>query len=225
MHPILKVHQACKSFQQGNHKVKVLERLDLEVNKGEKVAILGPSGCGKSTLLSLLAGLDNPGSGTVKIDGTDLANINEDQLSQTRSEKLGIVFQQYHLMRNLTAVENVGLPLEILGTADFAVRAQTALKEVGLDHRATHFPSEMSGGECQRVAIARALVTRPSLILADEPSGNLDQKTGDEVMDILFNLCREHTISLVLVTHNRELANRCDRSLLLNEGALEDLSR
>ena len=225
MHPILKVHQACKSFQQGNHKVKVLERLDLEVNKGEKVAILGPSGCGKSTLLSLLAGLDNPGSGTVKIDGTDLANINEDQLSQTRSEKLGIVFQQYHLMRNLTAVENVGLPLEILGTADFAVRAQTALKEVGLDHRATHFPSEMSGGECQRVAIARALVTRPALILADEPSGNLDQKTGDEVMDILFNLCREHTTSLVLVTHNRELADRCDRSLLLNEGTLEDLTK
>lgn len=225
MHPILKVHQACKSFQQGNHKVKVLERLDLEVNKGEKVAILGPSGCGKSTLLSLLAGLDNPGSGTVEIDEIDIAKINEDQLSQTRSEKLGIVFQQYHLMRNLTAVENVGLPLEILGTADFADRARTALKEVGLDHRATHFPSEMSGGECQRVAIARALVTRPSLILADEPSGNLDQKTGDEVMDILFNLCREHTISLVLVTHNRELADRCDRSLLLKEGALEDLAR
>ena len=225
MHPILKVHQACKSFQQGNHKVKVLEGLDLEVNKGEKVAILGPSGCGKSTLLSLLAGLDNPGSGTVEIDGIDIAKINEDQLSQTRSEKLGIVFQQYHLMRNLTAVENVGLPLEILGTADFADRARTALKEVGLDHRATHFPSEMSGGECQRVAIARALVTRPSLILADEPSGNLDQKTGDEVMDILFNLCREHTISLVLVTHNRELADRCDRSLLLKEGALEDLAR
>ena len=225
MHPILKVHQACKSFQQGNHKVKVLERLDLEVNKGEKVAILGPSGCGKSTLLSLLAGLDSPGSGTVEIDGTDLSKINEDQLSQTRSEKLGIVFQQYHLMRNLTAVENVGLPLEIVGTSDFAEWARTALKEVGLDHRATHFPSEMSGGECQRVAIARALVTRPSLILADEPSGNLDQKTGDEVMDILFNLCREHTISLVLVTHNRELADRCDRSLLLKEGALEDLAR
>ena len=225
MHPILKVHQACKSFQQGNHKIKVLEGLHLEVIKGEKVAILGPSGCGKSTLLSLLAGLDNPGSGTVEIDGTDLAKINEDQLSQTRSEKLGIVFQQYHLMRNLTAVENVGLPLEILGTADFADRARRALKQVGLKERATHFPSEMSGGECQRVAIARALVTRPSLILADEPSGNLDQKTGDEVMDILFNLCMKHTISLVLVTHNRELADRCDRSLLLKEGALEDLAR
>ncbi len=225
MHPILKVHQACKSFQQGNHKVKVLEHLDLEVIQGEKVAILGPSGCGKSTLLSLLAGLDNPDSGTIEIDGTDLAKINEDQLSQTRSEKLGIVFQQYHLMRNLTAVENVGLPLEILETTDFSDRARTALKEVGLDHRATHFPSEMSGGECQRVAIARALVTRPALILADEPSGNLDQKTGDEVMDILFNLCREHTTSLVLVTHNRELADRCDRSLLLNEGTLEDLTK
>ncbi|MDC3284272.1 ABC transporter ATP-binding protein [Opitutales bacterium] len=225
MHPILKVYQACKSFQQGNHKVKVLEHLDLEVIQGEKVAILGPSGCGKSTLLSLLAGLDNPDSGTVEIDGTDLAKINEDQLSQTRSEKLGIVFQQYHLMRNLTAVENVGLPLEILETTDFSDRARTALKEVGLDHRATHFPSEMSGGECQRVAIARALVTRPALILADEPSGNLDQKTGDEVMDILFNLCREHTTSLVLVTHNRELADRCDRSLLLNEGTLEDLTK
>jgi len=225
VHPILKVHQACKSFQQGNHKVKVLEHLDLEVIKGEKVAILGPSGCGKSTLLSLLAGLDNPDSGTIEIDGTDLAKINEDQLSQTRSEKLGIVFQQYHLMRNLTAVENVGLPLEILETTDFSDRARTALKEVGLDHRATHFPSEMSGGECQRVAIARALVTRPALILADEPSGNLDQKTGDEVMDILFNLCREHTTSLVLVTHNRELADRCDRSLLLNEGTLEDLTK
>ena len=225
MHPILKVHQACKSFQQGNHKVKVLEHLDLEVINGEKVAILGPSGCGKSTLLSLLAGLDNPDSGTVEIDGTDLAKINEDQLSQTRSEKLGIVFQQYHLMRNLTAVENVGLPLEILETTDFSDRARTALKDVGLDHRATHFPSEMSGGECQRVAIARALVTRPALILADEPSGNLDQKTGDEVMDILFNLCREHTTSLVLVTHNRELADRCDRSLLLNEGTLEDLTK
>jgi len=225
VHPILKVHQACKSFQQGNHKVKVLEHLDLEVIQGEKVAILGPSGCGKSTLLSLLAGLDNPDSGTVEIDGTDLAKINEDQLSQTRSEKLGIVFQQYHLMRNLTAVENVGLPLEILETTDFSDRARTALKEVGLDHRATHFPSEMSGGECQRVAIARALVTRPALILADEPSGNIDQKTGDEVMDILFNLCREHTTSLVLVTHNRELADRCDRSLLLNEGTLEDLTK
>ena len=223
MNPILKVHRACKSFQQGNHRVDVLEHLNMHANAGEKVAILGPSGCGKSTLLSLLAGLDKPDVGTVEIDGQDLAKMSEDERSKTRSEKLGIVFQQYHLMRNLTAIENVGLPLEILGKADYADRARVALKEVGLSHRVAHFPSEMSGGECQRVAIARALVTRPSVVLADEPSGNLDQKTGEEVMDLLFKLCKEHKITLILVTHNRELADHCDRALLLKDGALEKL--
>lgn len=223
MNPILKVHRACKSFQQGNHRVDVLEHLNMHANAGEKVAILGPSGCGKSTLLSLLAGLDKPDVGTVEIDGQDLAKMSEDERSKTRSEKLGIVFQQYHLMRNLTAIENVGLPLEILGKADYADRARVALKEVGLSHRVAHFPSEMSGGECQRVAIARALVTRPSVVLADEPSGNLDQKTGEEVMDLLFKLCKEHKITLILVTHNRELADHCDRALLLKDGALGKL--
>jgi len=223
VNPILKVHRACKSFQQGNHRVDVLEHLNMHANAGEKVAILGPSGCGKSTLLSLLAGLDKPDVGTVEIDGQDLAKMSEDERSKTRSEKLGIVFQQYHLMRNLTAIENVGLPLEILGKADYADRARVALKEVGLSHRVAHFPSEMSGGECQRVAIARALVTRPSVVLADEPSGNLDQKTGEEVMDLLFKLCKEHKITLILVTHNRELADHCDRALLLKDGALGKL--
>ena len=223
MNPILKVHRACKSFQQGNHRVDVLEHLNMHANAGEKVAILGPSGCGKSTLLSLLAGLDKPDVGTVEIDGQDLAKMSEDERSKTRSEKLGIVFQQYHLMRNLTAIENVGLPLEILGKADYADRARVALKEVGLSHRVAHFPSEMSGGECQRVAIARALVTLPSVVLADEPSGNLDQKTGEEVMDLLFKLCKEHEITLILVTHNRELADHCDRALLLKDGALGKL--
>ena len=223
MNPILKVHRACKSFQQGNHRVDVLEHLSMHANAGEKVAILGPSGCGKSTLLSLLAGLDKPDVGTVEIDGHDLSKMSEDERSKTRSEKLGIVFQQYHLMRNLTAIENVGLPLEILGKADYADRARIALKEVGLSHRVAHFPSEMSGGECQRVAIARALVTRPSLVLADEPSGNLDQKTGEEVMDLLFNLCKEHKTTLILVTHNQELADHCDRALLLKGGALGKL--
>lgn len=192
----------------------------MDVKAGEKVAILGPSGCGKSTLLSLLAGLDKPDVGTVEIDGQNLAKMSEDERSQTRSEKLGIVFQQYHLMRNLTAIENVGLPLEILGKTDYADRARISLKKVGLSHRVAHFPSEMSGGECQRVAIARALVTQPSLVLADEPSGNLDQKTGQEVMDMLFSLCEEYKTTLILVTHNQELANRCDRALLLKNGAL-----
>ncbi len=222
MNPILKVHQVCKSYEQGNQRVKVLEKLNLHVNAGEKIAILGPSGCGKSTLLSLLAGLDKPDMGTVKIDGIDLAKMSEDERSHTRSLKLGIVFQQYHLMRNLTAIENVGLPLEILEKSDYATHALTALKEVGLSHRLTHFPSEMSGGECQRVAIARALVNQPPLVLADEPSGNLDHKTGEEVMDVLFNLCNESGTTLILVTHNRELSYRCDRALLLKDGALEE---
>ena len=204
--------------------MEVLRDLSIQADKGEKVAILGPSGCGKSTLLSLLAGLDNPDTGTVEIDGMDLAKQSEDDRSQIRSEKLGIVFQQYHLMRNLNAVENVGLPLEILGTTDFPDLARNALEDVGLGHRAAHFPSEMSGGECQRVAIARALINRPPLVLADEPSGNLDQKTGVEVMDLLFNLCNEFNITLLLVTHNRDLAERCDRALLLKDGALAEFN-
>ena len=204
--------------------MEVLRDLSIQADKGEKIAILGPSGCGKSTLLSLLAGLDNPDTGTVEIDGMDLAKQSEDDRSQIRSEKLGIVFQQYHLMRNLNAVENVGLPLEILGTTDFPDLARNALEDVGLGHRAAHFPSEMSGGECQRVAIARALINRPPLVLADEPSGNLDQKTGVEVMDLLFNLCNEFNITLLLVTHNRDLAERCDRALLLKDGALAEFN-
>ncbi len=204
--------------------MEVLRDLSILADKGEKVAILGPSGCGKSTLLSLLAGLDNPDTGTVEIDGMDLAKQSEDDRSQIRSEKLGIVFQQYHLMRNLNAVENVGLPLEILGATDFPDLARNALEDVGLGHRAAHFPSEMSGGECQRVAIARALINRPPLVLADEPSGNLDQKTGVEVMDLLFNLCNEFNITLLLVTHNRDLAERCDRALLLKDGALAEFN-
>ena len=225
MNPILKVSELCKSYTQGDQEVKVLTHINMEVSKGEKIAILGQSGCGKSTLLSLLGGLDNPDSGTIEVDGVQLASMSEDERSKTRSQKLGIIFQQYHLMRNLTALENVGLPLEILGTANDQQLAQDALSEVGLFHRSSHFPSEMSGGECQRVAIARALVTRPSLILADEPSGNLDQKTGEEVMSLLFHLCTEHSTTLLLVTHNRELAQRCDRILQLTEGGLHEQSK
>jgi len=222
---LLKVHQIHKSYQQGKHRVEVLQNLSMKANTGEKVAILGPSGCGKSTLLSLLAGLDKPDRGTVEIDGHDLAKMSEDERSIIRSQKLGIVFQQYHLMRNLTAVENVGLPLELLGSLDFRERASHAINEVGLSKRSGHFPSELSGGECQRVAIARALINRPALVLADEPSGNLDQKTGEEIMDLLFGLCQDHKITLLLVTHNQELARRCDRALLLNDGALQIFDR
>ena len=225
MNPILKVDQISKSYQQGNQQIKVLEQICMQANPGEKIAILGPSGCGKSTLLSLLAGLDKPDEGTVEIAGSNLVTMSEDQRTLTRSQKLGIVFQQYHLMRNLTAVENAGLPLEILGKNDYAEQACKALDEVGLSHRLNHFPSEMSGGECQRVAIARALITRPAVVLADEPSGNLDQKTGEDVMDLLFSLCTQHRITLVLVTHNQELARRCHRALVLRDGSLHNLGQ
>ena len=222
MNPILTVNQVKKSFRQGNDEILVLDHLSLSVQANEKVAILGPSGCGKSTLLSLLSGLDIADQGTVEVEGQNLALLNEDKLSRLRAEKIGIVFQQYHLMRNLTAAENVGLPLEIRGISSHAEKARLALKEVGLSDRTSHFPSEMSGGECQRVALARALISRPPLILADEPSGNLDQNTGKEVMDLLFHLCQEHSLSLVLVTHNRELAKYCDRSFLLQDGILAE---
>ena len=223
MNPLLRLKQVSKSFHQGSQRIEVLYRLDLSIQLGEIVSILGQSGSGKSTLLSLLAGLDHPEMGTVEVKGENLAKLSQDQLSKFRSKNLGIVFQQYHLMSNLTALENVGVPLELQGTREFVEPARLALKQVGLSNRLAHFPSQLSGGECQRVALARAIVSEPSLILADEPSGNLDQKTGREIMDLLFRLCRDRGQSLILVTHNHELAKLCDRMLLLSDGRLKPL--
>jgi putative ABC transport system ATP-binding protein len=223
MNPLLRLKQVSKSFHQGSLKIDVLHRLDLSIQLGEIVSILGQSGSGKSTLLSLLAGLDHPEMGTVEVKGENLAKLSQDQLSKFRSKNLGIVFQQYHLMSNLTALENVGVPLELQGSREFVEPARLALKQVGLSNRLAHFPSQLSGGECHRVALARAIVSEPSLILADEPSGNLDQKTGREIMDLLFRLCRDRGQSLILVTHNHELAKLCDRTLLLSDGRLKPL--
>ena len=177
MPPLLRLSKVSKSFHQGTLKIEVLKKLELTLEAGESLSILGQSGSGKSTLLSLLAGLDHPDLGTIEVNGEDLAKLNQDKLSKFRSKNLGIVFQQYHLMSNLTALENVGLPLELQGMSQFEELARKVLKQVGLSNRIAHFPSELSGGECQRVALARAMVTEPSLILADEPSGNLDQQT------------------------------------------------
>jgi len=221
MNPLLSLKQVSKSFHQGSQRIEVLNHLDLSIQLGEIVSILGQSGSGKSTLLSLLAGLDHPDTGTVEVKGENLAKLSQDQLSKFRSKNLGIVFQQYHLMSNLTALENVGVPLELQGTREFGEPARMALKQVGLSNRLAHFPSQLSGGECQRVALARAIVSEPSLILADEPSGNLDQKTGCEIMDLLFRLCRDRGQSLILVTHNHELAKLCDRTLILSNGRLK----
>jgi len=220
MNTIISLNKISKTYFQGTQRIEVLYGLNLDVKSSETVAILGQSGTGKSTLLSLLAGLDVPDFGTVEVNKQDLSKLSQNKLSQFRAKNLGVIFQQYHLMSNLTALENVGIPLELQKVNDFQSAALEALKMVGLSHRISHFPSQLSGGECQRVAIARAIVGKPKLILADEPSGNLDDKTGKEVMDLLFKLCKEREQTLILVTHNYDLAQNCDRTLVLKDGKL-----
>ncbi len=220
MNIIISLNKISKTYFQGTQRIEVLYGLNLDVKSSETVAILGQSGTGKSTLLSLLAGLDVPDFGTISVNKQDLSKLSQDKLSQFRAKNLGVIFQQYHLMSNLTALENVGIPLELQKVTDFQSEALEALKMVGLSHRISHFPSQLSGGECQRVAIARAIVGKPKLILADEPSGNLDDKTGKEVMDLLFKLCKEQEQTLILVTHNHDLAQNCDRTLVLKDGKL-----
>ncbi|WP_413289793.1 ABC transporter ATP-binding protein [Bdellovibrio sp. HCB337] len=209
-----------KGFNQGEDKVTVLAGLNAEIKQGEVVAIVGQSGSGKSTLLSLLAGLDQADKGAILVDGSDLSGMNEKQVTEFRGQNIGIVFQQYHLVSHLTAVENVMLPMEILGKDEAEAKATALLKEMGLEHRLNQFPSKMSGGECQRVAIARALAVQPKILLADEPSGNLDVHTGDKVMDVFFDAAKKYKITTILVTHSEALAKRCQRVLRLSEGKL-----
>jgi putative ABC transport system ATP-binding protein len=217
---ILRVRAVHKEFPQPAGALAVLRGVDLEAERGETLAILGASGSGKSTLLALLAGLDSPTRGSIEVAGRDLAGLDEARLAQFRARNLGIVFQQYHLLGGLTALENAALPLDLLGARDASARARAALQAVGLAERLDHHPHELSGGECQRVAIARALVVEPALILADEPSGSLDAQTGEAVMSLLFDLVAKQATTLVLVTHNESLAERCDRRLLLRDGLL-----
>lgn len=224
MQPLLQLKKITKTFHQGDQLVEVLENINLSVNPGEQIAILGQSGSGKSTLLSIMAGLDHPDLGTIEVNQENLASISQDKLSRFRSKHIGIVFQQYHLMRHLTALENVSIPLELQHTLEPSKKAREALHSVGLSNRLDHFPSQLSGGECQRVAIARAMITEPSIILADEPSGNLDQKTGKEIMGLIFRLCRDRGQTLILVTHNHDLAKNCDRTVILSEGILLEKS-
>jgi len=209
-----------KNFKQGEDQVHVLKGLNAEIKDSEIVAIVGQSGGGKSTLLSLLAGLDRPTSGSIVVGGKDLTDLSEQEMTSFRGEKIGIVFQQFHLLPHLTALENVMVPLEILKESHRETRAKEILEKMNLSHRLNHFPSQLSGGECQRVAIARALVVRPKILLADEPSGNLDSETGAKVMDAFFNVIREHKVTTILVTHSEALAQRCDRQLQLRNGVL-----
>jgi len=221
---VLQLLDVYKSFDHVRGPLQVLNGVNAQFQKGESVAIVGPSGSGKSTLLSLMAGLDRPTTGSVRCLERSLENMSERDLTRFRAESLSIVFQQFRLMPHMNAVENVSLPLSLTGNGlkYSSERAEKALAEVGLDERGDHFPRELSGGECQRVAIARALVTQPAVLLADEPSGSLDPHTGSRVIDLLFNLTQEKSTILILVTHDLELAARCNRTLRLTQGQLHE---
>lgn len=212
-----------KSYDQGDKTIRVLDGIDLEIYRGERVAIVGLSGSGKSTLLHLLAGLDNADSGQVFIGGEDIANLDEKSLCQLRNKTLGFVYQFHYLMSEFTAIENVAMPLMIgnVNKKTANASASEVLGKVGLKNRLEHRPGQLSGGERQRVAIARALVTRPQCVLADEPTGNLDEKTAEEVNQLLLDLSHELDMSFVIVTHNHDLANRMDRILVLHNGLIE----
>lgn len=216
----LTIHNVKKSYGVGEAKIEVLKGINLNIIDGETLALTGKSGSGKSTILSLLAGLDFVGSGEIIVDGIHLSKMSEKELAKFRAQNIGIVFQQFHLVSTLTAFENVLLPLELLKVSNAHERVRVLLDDVGLSHRANHLPSELSGGECQRVAIARALAIRPSILLADEPSGNLDEETGQKVMDLLFKMVEETKTTLILVTHDRDLAKRCSRVVHLEHGSL-----
>lgn len=206
--------------------VAILRGIDLSVSSGEAVAVVGPSGSGKSTLLMVVAGLERATAGKVTVVGNDLATLDEDGLARLRAANIGIVFQSFHLVPTMTAIENVALPLEFLGEKDAFTIARDALADVGLSHRESHFPGQLSGGEQQRVAIARALSTKPKLILADEPTGNLDLATGAQVMDLLFALKERTGATLLLITHDTGLAKRCDHTVSLADGRIvKDSSR
>ncbi len=218
--PIIRVEALTKIVRSGDAPLTILDGVSFDVDAGASIAIVGASGSGKTTLLGLLAGLDRPTSGEVRINGEALSALDEDALAAMRQRLLGFVFQSFQLLPALTALENVMLPLELAGTDDAEARARTWLERVGLAKRVTHYPRQLSGGEQQRVAIARAFAGEPMLLMADEPSGNLDGATGVEVADLMFRLNREHGTTLVLVTHDVNLAARCGRRLSLAAGRL-----
>jgi putative ABC transport system ATP-binding protein len=200
--------------------VEILRGVDLSVNTGEAIGIVGPSGSGKTSLLMLIAGLERATSGVIEVAGVSLIDKNEDALARFRRDTIGIIFQSFHLIPTMTALENVAIPLEFKGVSNALQIAQDKLDRVGLGHRLTHYPGQLSGGEQQRVAIARALASGASLLLADEPTGNLDQETGDQIINLLFELKEQHAASLLLITHDRALARRCDRIAEVRDGRI-----
>ncbi|HYF91106.1 MAG TPA: ABC transporter ATP-binding protein [Symbiobacteriaceae bacterium] len=219
---MLRLSGVYKTLQSGDRMLEILKPTDLHVPKGQALAIMGPSGSGKSTLLGLIAGLDNPSGGSIKVEGEEITGLNEDALALLRGRKIGIVFQSFNLIPNLTARENIALPMELSDqfTGDPTERSQELLEAVGLSERGHHYPVQLSGGEQQRVALARAFAPRPAMLLADEPTGNLDSATGHHIIDLLLKLNREQGTTLVMVTHDPGLAARADRIVHLRDGRI-----
>jgi putative ABC transport system ATP-binding protein len=216
--PVIMTQNLGKTVQTIDGPLCILASIDLTVHAGESLAIVGASGSGKSTLLSLLAGLDNPSTGVVKLNDLEISTMNEDAKAEVRNQWVGFVFQSFQLLPSMTALENVMLPLELKADPQARPMAVELLKRVGLEHRLNHTPLKLSGGEQQRVALARAFVTQPAILFADEPTGNLDSKTGEQIIELLFDLNREHQTTLVLVTHDSALAARCQRTIRLEAG-------
>jgi len=220
--PIIAAANLSKRISMASRSIDILNNIDLTIDKGQSAAIVGISGSGKSTLLGLLAGLDTPSGGTIRINGQEITDMNEDQRAEIRARHIGFVFQSFQLLPNLTALENVMLPLEILNRRKIRRLAADILSRAGLSDRFEHYPSQLSGGEQQRVALARAFVTQPEILFADEPTGNLDQTTGNTIADLLFELNQEKESTLVLVTHDIDLADRCRRRFEMQSGRLKE---
>lgn len=218
--PVLSLRNATLSLDGNAGRVDILHGISLDIQSGETVGLVGPSGSGKSSLLMLMGGLEQATGGSIHALGQDLSAMNEDALARFRRDHMGVVFQSFHLIPTMTALENVATPLELAGVKDAFERARAELADVGLSQRADHYPSQMSGGEQQRVALARASVARPQILLADEPTGNLDGANGTAIMDLLFGLRDRHGATLVLVTHSNTLAARCDRVIQLEDGLI-----
>jgi putative ABC transport system ATP-binding protein len=219
--PIIKLEGVDLSLGRGAARVHILRGISLEVGRGEALGLVGPSGSGKSSLLMAMAGLERIDAGKVTIDGQDLGKLDEDDLAEFRGRRIGIVFQSFHLIPTMTALENVAVPLELAGREDAFERAAAELRGVGLGQRLDHYPAQLSGGEQQRVAVARAIAPDPAIICADEPTGNLDEETGMQIADLIFALRRERGATLILVTHDLPLARRCDRILRMHSGLVE----
>jgi putative ABC transport system ATP-binding protein len=221
---MISTHDISKTVITTQGQLQILKPINFEVKAGESIAIIGASGSGKSTLLSLLAGLDEVSSGEVFVDGQAMHLMDEEQRAQLRGEKVGFIFQSFMLVQSLTAIENIMLPAEIAGFDDAKSKALALLKLVGLDHRAKHYPNQLSGGEQQRVAIARAFITKPKILFADEPTGNLDAANSDKVEQLLFDLNKELNTTLILVTHDQKLAAKCERQVYMHAGELSEVS-